>query len=163
MVGGIAGTLFMLYVAIVSSINWLTLIVLAIMAGVFVLSLFAVFGLWRGTEFGKKASIAIQIIQLPKFSSAIFVLMFSFGFDVFPVMIFSEQFSNIGIQLRFLADGQLYLGPQNAQFGMGFSITALIALAILHNYDPSLQEEKPETFDLPPSPDKFFDLRKDQD
>lgn len=37
--------------------------------------------LWRETSFGRKASIVVQFIQLPKITSPVIIFLFSFGFD----------------------------------------------------------------------------------
>ena len=89
--------------------------------------------LWRGTSFGRRASMAIQVIQLPKIISPTIVFMFTFGFDLWvhaspPVF---------GIQFTVFGNNQVFLNVPNAPVDFGISITAIIALVILKKYKPA--------------------------
>jgi hypothetical protein len=108
--------------------------------------------LWRGTSFGRKASLAIQFIQLPKIMSPAIVFLFTFGFDVW---VHASSFGLVGIQFS-IFNNQLFLNVQNAPVDFGISITAIIALVILKNYKP-----KPRTAGLlpPPPPTDWSDER----
>jgi hypothetical protein len=109
MVGGTVGILFMLYVGLTTSFAWSALFVLPVVLLIFSFSFIAGLYLWRGTEFGRKSSIVVQLIQLPKLMSPFLVFSFSFGFDLFPHLSIMSGFSNVGIQFRVLADGQLFI------------------------------------------------------
>jgi len=100
--------------------------------------------LWRGTSFGRKASMAIQAIQLPKIVSPTMIFIFSFGFDLW----LHASASGFGIQTAFFGSNQLFLNVENVQGDIGISITAIIALVILNKFQPVAPASAP----LPPAP-----------
>jgi hypothetical protein len=100
--------------------------------------------LWRGTSFGRKVSLAIQAVQLPKIMSPTLVFLFSFGFDVW---VHASPSGVAGIEFSIL-NHQLFLNVQNAPVSFGISITAIIALVILKKYQPEPRTAGP----LPPPP-----------
>ena len=80
--------------------------------------------------------------------------MFSFGFDLWIQFVVSnEGLTNLGIEFRFLAFNQLFFNVENAPYGFGISITALIFLAMLIKYEPESLTENNET--MPPLPPTF--------
>ena len=87
-----------------------------------------------GTSSGRKASMAIQIIQLPKIISPSLVLMFSFGFDFWV----HASSAALGFQTAFLGNNQVFIGVgvQDVPVDLGVSVTAIIALVILNKYKP---------------------------
>ena len=112
---------------------------LAVVAGI---------ALWRGTSFGRKTSIAIQAIQLPKIVSPAVIFKFSFGFDFW----IHASSSIVGFQTAFLGSNQFFLNVHNvhgAPIDIGVSVTALVALVILAKYKP-IERVPPEG--LPPLP-----------
>jgi hypothetical protein len=161
MVGGGVGILFVLYSTVARGFALSTLEIAPIMIAIFVLSLIAGILLWKGNETGRKASIVVQFIQVSKFASPALIFMFSFGFDLFPHLTLTGDYSNAGIQFRFLSDGQLFLNPEGAPFLLGISIPALIAIAKLWNYDSELQADDRASFeDKPPGPEEYTDLHR---
>ena len=100
--------------------------------------------LWLGTPFGRKASLAIQTIQLPKIVSPAMIFLFSFGFDVW---VHASAPGLIGIQFSVL-DHQLFFNVPNAPVDFGVSLTAIIALIILKKYQPEPRTAGP----MPPPP-----------
>jgi hypothetical protein len=66
--------------------------------------------LWRGTSFGRKASLGIQFIQLPKIVSPAIVFLFTFGLDVW---VHASTSGLVGIQFS-VFNNQLFLNVQNA-------------------------------------------------
>jgi hypothetical protein len=91
--------------------------------------------LWRGTSFGRRASMAIQFIQLPKIVSPAIVFMFSFGFDLWV----HASPPLLGIQFAILGSNQVFLNVQNVPLDFGISITAIVALVILKKYKPAVR------------------------
>jgi len=121
-----------------------------IMIGEIFIDIFAVVAgvtLWRGTQFGRKASIAIQAIQLPKISFPAIIFMFSFGFDLW---VYATP-SVVGFQTAFFGSNQIFLGVENLQGGFGVSVTAIIALVILNRYKPTARTALRPSPPLPPS------------
>ena len=123
----------------------------AIMIGELCIDIFAVVSgvtLWRGTSFGRKASIAIQVIQLPKISFPSIIFMFSFGFDLWVYV----SSSIVGFQTSFFGSNQIFLMVQNLPVsGFGISVTAIIALVILNKYKPAVRTALGPLPPLPPS------------
>ena len=156
-VGGAVGILFMAYISIAAGFAFSAMVVVPISLGIFVLSLIAGIYLWRQQEFGRKASIVTQFIQLPKLISPAFTFTFSFGFDFFPHITFVDSFVTAGIQFRFLADGQLFINSQGFPIFLGISLPAIIALQKLWNYNPTNEgNESTICRDEPPPPDQYF-------
>jgi|RhiMethySRZTD1v2_1073278.scaffolds.fasta_scaffold19612_4 hypothetical protein len=102
--------------------------------GVYILSIVAGITLWQEQPFGRKTSIIIQMIQLPKFLSVPLTFFFSFGFDLYIYLVSIAEFSNLRINLKLGAYHQLYINLPNAPFGIGVSIPACIFLAKLLSY-----------------------------
>jgi hypothetical protein len=113
--------------------------------------------LWSGTSFGRKASVAIQAIQLPKIISPSLVFMFSFGFD-FWVHASSSAF---GFQTAFFGNNQIFIGVgvQNVPVDFGVSVTAIIALVILNKYKPAARTS---VGPLPPPPPNDWPASEDR-
>lgn len=155
-IGGGVGVLFVVYMSVMSEFAFNVIILMPIFLGIYILSLLAGIKLWERTEFGRKASIVTQFIQLPKLVSPAFTFMFSFGFDLFPHITFVNNLSTMGIQFRLFSDGQMFLNTQ-APLMLGFSLTSIFALIQLWNYDPNAVEEKAsEGDDGPPGPEEYF-------
>ena len=108
--------------------------------------------LWRGTAFGRKASMAIQAIQLPKIVSPIMIFIFSFGFDLW----LHASASGFGIQTAFFGSNQLFFNVENVPGNIGISVTAIIALVILNKFQPAVHETP-----LPPPPPTAWPVSDD--
>lgn len=155
-IGGVVGILFMVYVAVSSDFALNVMVIIPIGLAIFVLSLIAGVSLWRNTEFGRKVSIVVQFLQLVKVMSPAFTFMFSFGFDLFPHLTLVDGFSTIGIQFRFLADGQFFLMSEGRPIFIGVSIPAIIALIKLQNYRIEDSTSASEPIETPPGPGEYF-------
>src|ERR1700753_2948217 len=81
-VGGVVGICFVAWWLLAVPFNLINILLAPIPVGIYVFSLAAGASLWRGKSFGRKASIAVQAIQLPKIISPWLIFMFSFGFDL---------------------------------------------------------------------------------
>jgi hypothetical protein len=110
-----------------------------------IFGIFAGISLWRGTSFGRKSSIAIQAIQVPKIISPLIIFTFSFGFDLWV----HASATALGIQTAFFGSNQFFVNVQNAPVDFGISITAIIALVILNKYRPAARTS---IVSLPPPP-----------
>src|SRR5215470_15408894 len=135
-VGGVFGIGDVIWVLLATPFNALTLIFAPIPISIYILSLVADVALWRDNLFGRKASIVVQAIQLPKIMSPLIIFTFSFGFDIWFHILFTREVSNLGFEFRFLAFYQYLFNVQDAPFGLGVSITACIFLAALLRYKP---------------------------
>jgi hypothetical protein len=146
--GGVFGIGLVIWELVVTPFNVLILILAPIPISIYIFSLVAGVALWRDNSFGRKASIVVQAIQLPKIVSPLIIFMFSFGFDLWVHILLTEGLSNLGFEFRFLAFSQLFFNVPNAPFGLGVSITACIFLAMLLRYKPG----KAAIFPPPPPP-----------
>lgn len=150
-IGGIVGILFIVYASVVSGFAFNVMIIVPISLGIFSLSLVAGVYLWIGHEFGRKASIIIQWIQLPKISLSAITFMFSFGLDAFAHVTFMDDVANLGMQFRLFADGQLFFMTEETPILFGISLPAAFALIKLQNYKIENNDSQE-----PPGPDEFF-------
>jgi hypothetical protein len=108
--------------------------------GIYILSLVAGIELWRDTSFGRKASILVQVIQIPKIISPIIIFLFSCGFDFWIHLLFTGGYSTFGFQFQFLTFNQFLFNVPDAPIGLGLSLTGLVFLAILWNHKPGRVE-----------------------
>ncbi len=157
MVGGAVGLLFIVFVAVESRFSFGVMVVAPLVATIFTLSFLAGVLLWKQKEAGRKASILVQLIQLPKLASPTFTFMFSFGLDFFPMLVELGDRGAIGLQLRFLSDGQLFFFTEGTPFSLGFSISAVVAIFLLWiegTIKPVNDSESPR--DEPPPPPHYF-------
>jgi hypothetical protein len=148
-IGGVFGIGFVIWWLLAAPINAFTVILAPIPISIYVLSLVAGVALWQGSSFGRKASIVVQAIQLPKIVSPLIIFMFSFGFDFWIHILFVKGFSSVGFEFRFLAFNQLFINVQDAPLGLGVSLTAAIFLAMLLRNKPRRTKE---VTILPPVP-----------
>jgi hypothetical protein len=136
-IGGVCGILSIFWLFLVSPFDIYSLLFAPILIGIHAFSLLAGFWLWSGKHKGRTASIIVQIIQVPKIISPYMIFMFSFGFDLWiEFLVARNGMANYGVQLRLLTFYQFFFNAENAPFGLGISITALICLAMLINYKP---------------------------
>jgi len=156
-IGGVFGLAFMGFVVLTNpnpiGIFSLSLAILSV--GIYVLSFAAGVALWRGLAFGRKTSIIVQALQLPKIFSPAVIFMFSFGFDVWINYLQSGESFNLGFQLRFLAFNQLFFNMQDAPTGFGVSIVSCIFLPMLLRYEPPTIVK--DVLPPPPPPVEFGD------
>jgi len=80
--------------------------------------------------------MVIQAIKLPKIFSPVIAFMFSFGLDVWIQFLRVGDFSNLGIQFRFLAFNQFFFNMHDAPIGFGISLTSCFFLAVLFRFKP---------------------------
>jgi hypothetical protein len=143
-IGGLFGMVFVIWAMIHQTSNIFSRMIGIVEVLIEILAVVAGTALWAETSFGRKASLAIQLIQLPKITSPAIIFMFSFGFDVW---VHASSDGVVGIQTS-VSFNQLFLNVPNAPVDFGISITAIIALAILKKYEPPSRALGP----LPPPP-----------
>jgi hypothetical protein len=148
-IGGIFGLVFVLSWFLAAPFSVPALLIAPIPIGIYVLSLAAGIALWRGSPFGRKASIVVQAIQVPKIISPSVIFMFSFGLDLWIHYLWLGEFSRLGFEVRFLAFNEFFFNAQGAPIGFGISITACATLLLLlRKYKPSATSD----ITLPPPP-----------
>ena len=155
-VGGISGILFAIYLLIVSQHNLYSFLLYPIVFAICILCLSAGALLSRKKELGRKLSIVIQIIQIPKLVSVPLTFTISFGLDIYPYISVIGKTSKAGVDIKFLAFYQFLISLQNAPFGVGVSITSIIFLIILLRGLPESIVRETSGNDLPPEPDVFL-------
>jgi hypothetical protein len=147
-VGGVYGAGFSIWWLLSMPLHPLTPIIGLIAISIYALSFIAGAALWRGTSFGRKASIIVQAIQVPKIISPLVIFMFSFGFDLWVHLLQAGNLVNLGFEIRLLAFNQFFINMEGAPVGIGVSVSACVFLTMLLNYDP----QTPATEELPPPP-----------
>ena len=131
-VGGVFGIAFVLSQVATGQNNRLSLVFAFIAFVVYILSLVAGITLLRNHRFGRIGSVIVQSVQLPKYSSQLFVFMFSFGFDAYLHFGVTNAMNVImGIQFKFLAFNQLFVNVLDAPVRFGVSISSCIFLTML--------------------------------
>lgn len=148
MIGGAVGVGLVIWWLLATPVNAFTVAIAPIPISIYIFSFVAGVSLWRGSSFGRKASIVVQVIQLPKVVSPFIIFMFSFGLDLWVHTLFAEGFSTVGFEFRALAFHQFFINVQ-APVGIGVSLTAVISLVMLIRYKP---EGTQEVAMLPPAP-----------
>lgn len=146
-VGGVFGLVLVVWQLAVAPFNVISLLLAPVAAGIYVLSFVAGVGLWRGSTFGRKASIIVQTIQAPKVISPLITFAFSFGLDFWVHQLWYAEMTNFGFEFRLLAFHHLSANVP-APVGLGVSLTALIFLVLLRRYDPN----SVSAMDAPPPP-----------
>ena len=122
-IGGVAGIVFMPWTQI-PNINIFSLPVIILEILIDLLAIAAGIALWCETSFGRKASVAVQLIQLPKITSPAILFMFSFGLDFW---VHASPSGIVGFQFSVFCT-QIVLNVPNAPVDFGVSVTAIIAL-----------------------------------
>jgi hypothetical protein len=150
-VGGLAGIGLITWSVLSQPLDFRAFPVFLFAVGVDCLSLAAGIALWRGTSFGQRASIAVQLIQIPKIVSPAIIFMFSFGFDLWIHFLITDTFSSVGFQTTLFAYNQLFLNVGGAPFDIGVSVTGIVFLFALLRYRP----RKPTEVLPPPPPIDF--------
>jgi hypothetical protein len=136
-VGGICGLAFIVWQSLTAPLDRYNLLLAVIISFVYLLSLGAGIALALGYKFGRVASIIVQAIQLPKYTSQLLVFMFSFGFDAYVYGMLTNSsadgnsYVKFGLDLKFLAYYQLLLNVSDAPAGFGISIPACAFLVML--------------------------------
>lgn len=151
-VGGVFGLGFVVWWFATAPFNAFSILIAPIPVAIYVLSFVAGVALWRGSTFGRKASIIVQAIQLPKIVSPALIFIFSFGFDLWVHYLQGGGQSNVGFEIRFLAFNQFFINVPDAPVGLGVSITACIFLWMLLNHKPGQTSEENLLPPPPPSP-----------
>ncbi len=136
-VGGLSGIAFVGWEIAAAPTDHHPLLIGAIALLVYVFSLVAGVTLWLERPFGRVASIVVQAIQLPKYTSQLIVFMFSFGLDVYVYgMLTTNAQPVFGFELKFLAYNQLFVSLPDAPAGFGISISACVFLGMLLKFKP---------------------------
>lgn len=136
-VGGVFGIILMVWELLASPVEGYAFLLAPVSYGIFILSLVAGVLLWREHRLGRIGSIIVQTIQLPKILSPFLIFNFSFGFDFYAYVQSEAGFSKVGVDVKLLAFQQLYLNIQEAPFGAGISIPAIVFLIMLLLHKPA--------------------------
>ncbi|HEX8457864.1 MAG TPA: hypothetical protein VF656_11250 [Pyrinomonadaceae bacterium] len=147
--GGVCGIAFVAWSLIGTAFDFFPLLLALVVAFVYLLSLVAGVALWRGDAFGRRASIVVQTVQIPKLISPLLTFGFSFGLDLWAQWLLAGNFSRVGVEFRVLAFYTLYINMPSAPMGLGVSLTACLFLAALFKYQP---HATPEEIIAPPPP-----------
>ena len=139
MLGGLAGITFVFWQVLVAPDADPSITFAPVVAGLYVFSFFAGFGLWRGTSFGQKASMAVQVLQCPKLISPQFGFIFGVGIDLWLTLVWQDQFAALGFEIKLPAFHQVFINVETAPFALGVSLTALFWLVVLGRYGPESQ------------------------
>ena len=131
-VGGLCGGTFVIWQSVTMPLAPHNIPVAIIIVAIYLLSLAGGVGLLLGREFGRVASIIVQVIQLPKYSSQVLIFMFSFGFDVYVYGMLTNTAQTIfGVEFKLLAFYQLFATVIDAPVLVGISIPAAVFLIML--------------------------------
>jgi hypothetical protein len=135
--------------------NLFSLLIVPLLLGIDALSLIAGVALWRGSSFGRKASLVVQTIQIPKLASPLLTFAFSFGLDLSVYYLLAGNFTKLGFEFKVLAFNAFHINMPGAPMGLGVSLTACVFLALLFRYQPGvIAHEIPP---LPPPPPAEWD------
>jgi hypothetical protein len=131
-VGGVCGIAFILWQSVTTPLEHYNVLFAIIICVIYLLSLVAGIALALGREFGRVASIIVQAIQLPKYTSQLLIFMFSFGFDAYVYgMLTTNAQAAFGLEFKFLAFNQLFINVADAPVMFGISIPACVFLVML--------------------------------
>ena len=131
-VGGICGIAFVIWQSLAAPLNRYSFPFAVIIFVVYSFSLTAGIALALGRKFGRVASIILQAIQLPKYTSQLLIFMFSFGFDAYVYgMLTTNAQVAFGLEFKFLAFNQLFVNVADAPVMFGISIPACVFLIML--------------------------------
>lgn len=131
-VGGVCGIAFIVWRFSAAPIDRHTFPFAIIIFVVYLLSLAAGITLALGRRFGRVASIVVQAIQLPKYSSQLLIFMFSFGFDAYVYGMLTNNAQPVfELEFKFLAFNQLFVNVADAPVVFGISIPASLFLVML--------------------------------
>ena len=130
--GGLCGIAFVIWQSLTAPLDRNHIPFAIIVVGIYLLSLVGGIGLLLGRKFGRTASIIVQVVQLPKYSSQLLIFMFSFGFDAYVYgMLTTNAQAVFGVEFKFLAFYQLFLHVVDAPVLFGVSIPASAFLIML--------------------------------
>lgn len=131
-VGGLCGIVFVILQSVTAPLDRHNILFATIIVVIYLLSLVGGIGLLLGRKFGRVASIIVQAIQLPKYTSQLLIFMFSFGFDAyFYGMLTTNAQVAFGLEFKFLAFNQLFVNVADAPVMFGISIPACVFLVML--------------------------------
>ncbi len=131
-VGGLCGIAFVLWQSVTAPLERYNVLFAIIICVIYLLSLVAGIALALGREFGRVASIIVQALQLPKYTSQLLIFMFSFGFDAYVYgMLTTNAQVAFGLEFKFLAFNQLFVNVADAPVMFGISIPACVFLVML--------------------------------
>jgi len=154
-IGGVSGIALVLWLLVSTPYNVFALLIALIPLGIDALCLVAGIALWRDSSFGRKASIVVQTIQIPKLMSPLLTFAFSFGIDVWVKYLPAGDFASFNVQVTAPAFNALYINMTVAPMGLGVSLTACVFLAVLFRHQPSAATN--EFPPLPPPPPADWD------
>jgi hypothetical protein len=149
--GGVFGIGLVIWGLVVTPFNVLTLILAPLPISIYIFSLVAGVALWRDNSFGRKASIVVQAIQLPKIVSPLIIFMFSLGFELWVNILLTGELSRLGFEFSLLASYEFFFNAPDTPFGLGVSINACIFLTMLLRHKPGKAKEA-SIFPPPPPP-----------
>ncbi len=147
MLGGIAGLGLVFWQILAAPDEDPGITLAPVAAALYVFSFVAGLLLWRGRPFGRQASMAVQVLQLPKLMSPQIAFMFSVGCDFWVHYLWREGFTVLGFELKLLAFHQIFINIPDAPLLLGVSVTAPFFLAVLGRYNPN-----PKGSREPPAP-----------
>lgn len=136
-VGGVFGLGIILWDIAGRLVDWFTFALAGVVFGIYLLSIVSGVLLWRNRRAGRVASIFVQLLQLFKLVSPPLTFSISIGFDFYIFVQATENFSNVGFELKVLAFHQFFVGMEGAPFGLGISIPAALFLILLLFYKPA--------------------------
>jgi hypothetical protein len=136
-IGGVCGIVFQVLYLLAAPADRHPLMLAGITFAIYLLSLVAGITLLLELPFGRIASIVIQAIELPKYTSQLLIFMFSFGFDAYLYGMLTKNAQPIfGFEFKFLAFSQLFVNVGDTPVGFGISIPACAFLTMLLKYRP---------------------------
>jgi hypothetical protein len=131
-VGGLCGIAFIIWQSVTAPLERHNIPFAIIIVVIYLLSLVAGICLALGRKFGRVASIIVQAIQLPKYTSQLLIFMFSLGFDAYVyAMLTTNAQVAFGLEFKFLAFNQLFVNVADAPVMFGISIPACVFLVML--------------------------------
>ena len=137
MLGGVAGVGTVFWQILVAPDDDPAITLAPIPAALYVFSSVAGLLLWLGKPGGRKASMAVQVLQVPKLMSPQIAFIFSVGCDLWVHYLWRDEFSLVGFELKLPAFHQIFTSEADAPFVFGISLTALFFLAVLGRYKPN--------------------------
>jgi hypothetical protein len=136
-IGGVAGALAVCVEMARAGFRTDTVVIGAIVLGLFILSLYAGIMLWRDKEAGYVTSIVVQFAQLPKIIGPKLAFAMSFGFDFMLVSVTHPNgLRGIGAHAQLPEQHTLFIGlrpPGGEPSVLGISVVSCVVLWLLRS------------------------------